>query len=144
MEDVAALHQPPQPPTTPSTPYDLCFGVFASRVEINGSAAGGTATALDRTISLAETFSPYTRRLSPLSGRIVEPSRERPANRPGALDELKISARRVASVSADASRPTGPAAMEASAPSFTLLDRMPLAPLSFITSNTKSVACPQI
>src|SRR5205823_14030197 len=68
----------------PNRPYGLCFGVLASRVEINCSAAGGTATAPDRTILLAGIFLPYTRRLSPLSGRIVEPSREIPANKPRA------------------------------------------------------------
>src|SRR5712692_562057 len=55
-----------------------------------------------------------------------------------------MSARRVASVSAEAVRPTGPAATDASAPSFTLLVRIPLAPRSFITSSTKSVASPPI
>src|SRR5437660_10934856 len=70
----------------PDRPYGLCFGFLASRVEINCSAAGGTATAPDRTILLAGIFLPYTRRLSPLSGRIVEPSREIPANRPRALE----------------------------------------------------------
>src|ERR1700730_14140924 len=39
-------------------PYDLCLGVLASRVEINCSAAGGTATVPDRTISLAGIFRP--------------------------------------------------------------------------------------
>src|ERR1700676_654123 len=39
-------------------PYDLCLGVLASRVEINSSAAGGTATVPDRTISLAGIFLP--------------------------------------------------------------------------------------
>src|ERR1700730_16283674 len=50
------------------------------------AAAEGTATLPDRTMSLAGIFWPYTRRLSPLSGRIVEPSRETPANRPRALE----------------------------------------------------------
>ena len=48
----------------------------------------------------------------------------------------------VASVSAEAVRPTGPAAAEASPPNFTLLLRIPSAPLSFMTSSTKSVAWP--
>src|SRR6267378_3129739 len=69
-----------------SRPYGLCCGVLASRVEINCSAAGGAGTAPARTISLAETSLPYTRRLSPLSGRIVEPSRETPANKPRARE----------------------------------------------------------
>ena len=77
--DVVGLHQP-------NRYYDLCFGVLASRVEINGSAAGRTATFPDRTISFAGIFLPYTCWLSPLSGRIVEPSRETPANRPRALE----------------------------------------------------------
>src|SRR2546428_7697146 len=41
-----------------------------------------------------------------------------------------------------AGRPYPPAAAEASAPSFTLLFRMARAPRGFITSRTKSVACP--
>jgi hypothetical protein len=51
-------------------------------------------------------------------------------------------ARTVASVSAEALRPTGPAATDASAPSFTLLMRIPLAPRSFITRSTTCVASP--
>src|SRR5205085_2895493 len=38
--------------------YGLRFGVLASSVEINCSAAGGTATVPDRTISLAGIFLP--------------------------------------------------------------------------------------
>src|SRR2546425_10264578 len=87
IKDVAGLRQP-------NRPYGLCFGVLASRVEINCSAAGGTATAPDRTILLAGIFLPYTRRLSPLSGRIVEPLREIPANKPRAPEVLKNLARR--------------------------------------------------
>src|SRR6202142_1179876 len=75
-----------------TSPYGLCFGVLASRVAINCSAAGGAATTPARTISLAGISLPYTRRLSPLSGRMVEPSRETPANRPRALEKIKISA----------------------------------------------------
>src|SRR5438132_11118730 len=88
-----------------STHYGLCLGVLASRVEIKGSAAGGTATVPDRTISLTEISRPYTWRLSPLSGRIVEPSRETPLNRPLALDSLRIAARRAASDAANPARP---------------------------------------
>src|ERR1700686_2161687 len=79
MKDVAGSHQP-------NRPYGRGFGVLASRVEINCSAAAGTATVPERTMSLAEISRPYTWRLSPLSGRIVEPSRETPANRPRALE----------------------------------------------------------
>ncbi len=46
------------------------------------------------------------------------------------------------SVAAPAVRPLGPAAADASAPSFTLLDSTDPAPRSFITSSTKSVSCP--
>src|SRR6266850_979105 len=42
----------------PNSPYGLRFGVLASRVEINCSAAGGTATVPERTISLAGIFLP--------------------------------------------------------------------------------------
>src|SRR5258708_34063024 len=95
MEDVAGLRQL-------NRPYDLCFGVFASRVEIKGSAAWGTVTVPDSTMSFAEISRPYTRRLSPLSGRIVEPSRETPAKSPRSLEELKISAPRDRAVSSGA------------------------------------------
>src|SRR6267143_2129252 len=42
-------------------------------------AAGGGGTVPDRTMRLAGISLPYTRLLSPLSGRMVEPSRETPA-----------------------------------------------------------------
>src|ERR1700691_4526706 len=76
------------------------------------------------------------------SGRGVDPAREIPANSPRAREYERISARRVTSVSAEAFRPTGPAAAEASPPSLTLLVRMPSADRELISSNTKSVACP--
>src|ERR1700761_194182 len=65
-----------------------------------------------------------------------------PANRPRAREYDRISARRVTSVSADALRPTGPAAAEASPPIFTLLFRMFEAEVGVINNSTKSVAWP--
>src|SRR6516165_4976747 len=75
---------------------------------------------------------------------MVEPSRETPPKRPRARDQERISAFITISVSADVVRPTGPAAAEASAPNLTLLDRTELAPFSFMTRRTKSVASPPI
>src|SRR5215472_3688176 len=48
----------------------------------------------------------------------------------------------VTSVAASASRPLGPAAADASPPSFTLLFRSARAPLGLTTRSTKSVAWP--
>src|SRR5260370_35214060 len=48
------------------------------------------------------------------------------------------------SVAAAASRPLGPAATEASPPSFTLLFSNDIAPLGFTTRSTKSVPCTPI
>src|SRR5260370_35778573 len=75
---------------------------------------------------------------------MVEPSNYTPGNNrlDGECD--RISASMTISVPADAARPTGPAATDASAPSFTLLDITDLAPFSFITNSTKSVACAPI
>jgi len=81
---------------------------------------------------------------APSSERSVEPSSDTPANSPCALEYDRISAFRTMSVAAAASRPTGPAATDASPPSFTLLDITERAPESFITNSTKSVACPPI
>src|SRR5215471_15048586 len=75
---------------------------------------------------------------------MVEPASEIPAKTPRARDQERISAFITTSVSALVVRPTGPAATEASAPSLTLLDITDLAPASFITSRTKSVASPPI
>src|SRR5262249_5599759 len=67
---------------------------------------------------------------------------ETPANRPREREYVRISALIVTSVAAAASRPFGPAAAAASAPSLTLLLRIPCAPRGFMTRRTKSVACP--
>src|SRR5882762_8781732 len=42
----------------PNRLHGLCLGVLVSRVEISRSAAGGTATVRERTISFAEIFLP--------------------------------------------------------------------------------------
>ena len=72
-----------------------------------------------------------------LSGRNVEPSREIPANNPREREYERISARMVTSVSAEALRPTGPAAAEASPPNFTLLVKMLFADRGLISNSTK-------
>src|SRR5262245_49219915 len=93
-------------------------------------------------ISFALTFLPYNFSLALPSERKVEPSREIPANRPLFREYERISALITMSVAPSAVRPLGPAAAEASAPNFTLLDRSDRAPRGFMTSNTKSLAWP--
>src|SRR6202790_1905701 len=81
----------------------------------------GTAMLLPNMMSLALILWPYTCSLASSSGRSVEPSSDMPADRPRGRGYVRTSARREASVSAEASRPLGPAAAEASAPNLTLL-----------------------
>src|SRR5215469_16981162 len=81
---------------------------------------------------------------APSSERSVDPSKDTPPKTPFARDHERISAFKAASVSAEAVRPTGPAAAEASAPILTLLVNTEPAPFSFITRSTKSVASPPI
>src|SRR5208283_5205301 len=108
------------------------------------AADAGAFTFPSRTISFALISRPYSALFAPSSDRIVDPSSDTPANSPCAREYERISAFITTSVSAEVSRPTGPAAADASAPSFTLLDIIEFAPDSFITSNTKSVAWPPI
>ena len=122
--------------------FDLLTGDALSNVEMRVDALSGALTAPFRTISFASTFLPYSFSFASLSGRRVEPSRETPAKAPRALEYDKISAFMAASVSAEALRPTGPAAAEASPPSLTLLERILVAELEVINSRTKSVASP--
>src|SRR6516225_3974646 len=122
--------------------FDLLTGDALSKVESRVEALGGALTVPCRTISFASIFLPYRSLFASLSGRRVDPSRETPANAPLAREYDKISAFMAASVSAEALRPTGPAAAEASPPSFTLLERMLEADLEVISSRTKSVASP--
>src|SRR5271169_4181475 len=82
--------------------------------------------------------------LAPLSGRRVEPAREIPAKRPRAREYERISACMVTSVSAEAVRPTGPAAAVALPPSLTLLLRMLEAERVLMRRRTKSVELPPI
>src|SRR5437868_3711364 len=105
-------------------------------------AVAGAATLPCRRISFTETSRPYNFRFARLSGRKVEPSRETPANSPREREYDSISARMTTSVDPSALRPFGPAAAEASAPSFTLLPISDSAPRGFITRIMKSVACP--
>src|ERR1700674_4650593 len=130
----------------PLNPYlpDLFVGDFLSRVERSSFADAGAWIALLMTMSLALPPCPYSLPLPSPSGRSVEPSRETPANNPREREYERTSARNVTSVAAAASRPLGPAAAAASAPSLTWLVRMESAPRRFITSRTKSVAWPPI
>src|SRR6202045_4800251 len=123
---------------------DLFRGDFVFRVERSNFAEAGGWIVLLLTMSLALTPCPYSLPLPSPSGRRVEPSRETPANNPREREYERTSARSVTSVAAAASRPFGPAAAAASAPSLTLLVRMESAPRRFITSRTKSVAWPPI
>src|SRR6185437_5571364 len=85
---------------------------------------------------------PYRSRVSSLSCVMAEPFRSTPANNPRAREYVNTSERILMSVSAPASRPTGPAAAEASAPSLNLLLRRWCMPDSFITTSTRSTAWP--
>src|SRR5262249_37736724 len=69
------------------------------------------------------------------------PERSIPAKRPFAREYDSISADIWASVAAVAPRPTGPAAIEASAPSVTLFESSFSTPRLFITTRTSSVDC---
>src|SRR5689334_5998246 len=66
---------------------------------------------------------PYISVLVSLSGRSVAPSSAIPANTPRDREYVRISACILASVLAEALRPTGPAATDASAPKVNLLDK---------------------
>jgi hypothetical protein len=114
------------------TYFDLLVGDALSSVAISFFAFAGAGATASNTISFASSFLPYKFLFASLSGRSVEPSSETPANSPRAREYDKMSARKVTSVSADAVRPTGPAAAEASPPSSTLLVRMLPAERSFI------------
>src|SRR6202021_2405647 len=121
---------------------DRFLGDFVFRVFNNRAAEGGTGTALSKTMDSAVTSFPYSFLLPSLSGRKVEPDREIPAKSPRAREKERISARMLASVSAEALRPTGPAAAEASPPILTLLLRMFAAEVGLMSNRTKSVAWP--
>src|SRR5260370_42222486 len=90
------------------------------------AARNGSLTAVGCTfplkISEKGTKLPYRTRVSSLSWVRDAPLRSIPAKRPRAREYVKTSALIFTSVSAAASRPTGPAAAEASAPSLNLLE----------------------
>src|SRR5579883_1318538 len=65
---------------------DRFFGDFWFKYATIFCAEGGTATAPLEMIASASSFFPYSRSLSPLSGRTVEPSSETPANSPRARE----------------------------------------------------------
>src|SRR5450759_2730054 len=71
---------------------------------------------------LAVMSCPYKFLFAPSSHRIVEPDSDTLAKSPWAREQDNIAAFITASVSAEVSRPFGPAAAEASAHNFTLLD----------------------
>src|SRR5260370_24261959 len=120
----------------------LAFGVLLFKVERSSWAAGGAGTAPLRTMSLGVTSLAYRSLLPFLSGRRVESSSEIPAKSPREREYVRISALRVTSVAAAASRPFGPAAAAASAPSFTLLLKTASPLRELMRNRTKSVAYP--
>ena len=87
---------------------------------------------------------PYISVFQSVSSRSVAPLREIPANRPRWRDQVRISAVIAASVCACVSRPTGPAATEASPPRVNLVESSRFMPLLFITSMNTSVSAPPI
>src|SRR5260370_7002166 len=120
----------------------LALGVLLFKVERSSWAEGGAGTAPLRTMSLGVTSLAYRSLLPFLSGRRVESSSEIPAKSPREREYVRISALRVTSVAAAASRPFGPAAAAASAPSFTLLLKTASPLRELMRSSTKSGACP--
>src|SRR6266498_5265520 len=84
---------------------------YLFNVARNGCASGGTPR-LFSIISLFLYSLPYNSRLESTSSRSVAPLSAIPANTPRCRDQVRISAFINASVCADDSRPTGPAATE--------------------------------
>src|SRR5215510_13139755 len=82
--------------------------------------------------------------MSLFSAETTDPFKEIPANKRLLREYESISALIDASVDAAASRPTGPAAIEASAPNSTLLLTSFFNPLVFMNKSTSSVAEPPI
>src|SRR4029079_1728389 len=111
---------------------------YRSRAPISGCPSAGGVT-LPVRISLAVKFLPYSSLFPSSSFRSVAPCRDTPANRPFEREYDRISAFMRASVSADADRPTGPAATEAFPPNVNLLFKRLSIPRSFIISITTSV-----
>ena len=111
---------------------------------MNGSVTAGAFTDVPITTSRGATLGPYRSVLSSVSGLTTPPDRLTPANNPCVREYDRISAFICASVAARASRPTGPPAIDASAPSVTLLRSIFSMPLAFITSSTRSIDCAPI
>src|SRR5437867_865165 len=82
---------------------------------------------------------PYASVLESLSTFSAPPDRLIPANSP-LLREYDSTVARLPVVLADAARPTGPAATDASAPSDTLLFSIVLAASRFVTRSTRSIS----
>src|ERR1019366_10048187 len=97
----------------------VCRAAALLRSASSGCADAGAPTFPSRTISLALNSFPYRALLAPSSERMVEPSSDNPANNPFDREYDRISAFMTISVSAEAARPTGPAAADAYAPFFT-------------------------
>ena len=72
------------------------------------------------------------------------PSMDTPANKPRLREYEYTSAVKFWSVAADAERPTGPAATEASPPSVSLPSVMPSMLLRVVNTSTMSVDCTPI
>src|SRR5580700_4314573 len=113
-------------------------GEYLFNTPISLAAPAGGCAALFR-ICLFSQRLPYMCSFSSMSWRRVAPSSDTPAKAPRERDQERISAVIMASVWALAVRPTGPPAIEASAPSVNLLVSSFFMPRSFITSRTRSV-----
>jgi len=106
---IPLIFRPSSPDCVTRSTYVLCFGVLASRVAINCSAAGAQQLFRARTISLAGISCRRHGGCRHCPHGWWSLRRETPANKPAPLSSLKISGTQVASVPTDASRPDRPA-----------------------------------
>ena len=107
-------------------------------------AASASVVMCPAMISAAGAFLPYSLLLDLVSMAITLPSTETPANNPRLREYEYTSAVKFWSVAADAARPTGPAATEASPPSVSLPSVMPSMLLRVVNTSTMSVDCTPI
>jgi len=116
---------------------------YFDTLEMNVCAAGGGGTFPVRSC-LNGIMRPYSSRVLSSSCFTTAPFSVMPAKAPRAREYVRISERIFQSVLPSAWRPTGPAAAEASAPTLNLLFNSCVMPCWFITSITRSIACPPI
>src|SRR5204863_57796 len=121
------------------------FTPLVARTSRPSALANALASTVRRTgtvpkaICRAECSAPYIFALAESSGLRLPPERSMPANTPFDREYASICAVSCASVAADVVRPIGPAAIDASAPSVTLLPSSLSAPPRFMTTSTRSV-----